>query len=208
MENVIGILKKLGIDVPEDKVEALNKEVAANYKTIAEFDKRVNKAEEERDSFKNQLQTATDTLKGFDGVNVDELKKQITDWKTKAEAAENDFKAKIAEREFSDALTAELGNYKFSSEAAKNYVASIVKGKGLKVDGGKILGLTDVMNDIKAKDASAFAEEDDSQPAKFTRSMGGNSGGKTYKDRAEIMKIKDATERQAAIAANLDLFQK
>ena len=41
MKNIIDILKGLGIEVPEDKASDLNKEVAENYKTVAEFDKKV-----------------------------------------------------------------------------------------------------------------------------------------------------------------------
>lgn len=42
MKNIEKILADLGIEVPEDKVADLVKEVNANYKTIAEFDKRIN----------------------------------------------------------------------------------------------------------------------------------------------------------------------
>lgn len=35
-----------------------------------------------------------------------------------------------------------------------------------------------------------------------------NSGGKKYSSKEEIMKIEDTTERQAAIAANLEMFRK
>ncbi len=50
MKNIIEILKGLGIDVPEDKTAELNRLVSENYKTVAEFDKKVGKAETEQDA--------------------------------------------------------------------------------------------------------------------------------------------------------------
>lgn len=48
MKNINEILKDLGIEVPEDKTAELQKLVAENYKTVAEFDKKVGRVETER----------------------------------------------------------------------------------------------------------------------------------------------------------------
>ena len=45
MKNINEILKELGITVPEDKTAELQKLVAENYKTVAEFDKKVGRLE-------------------------------------------------------------------------------------------------------------------------------------------------------------------
>lgn len=81
-----------------------------------------------------------------------------------------------------------------------------IKEKGLKLENGKILGLNDLIDSIKERDASAFVDDDD-PPAHFTAVLNHDKSGKKYKDKDEIMKIKDASERQAAIAANMNLFQ-
>lgn len=205
MKNINTILEELGIEVPEDKVAELNKAVAENYKTTAEFDKKVAKVEAERDNWKEQAETAAEMLKGFDGVDVNKLNADIAEWKTKAENAENDYQKKIADRDFEDALKAEMEGYKFSSASAKNAVMSEIRAKGLKYSDGKILGLSDAISQIREKDADAFVD-DENPPAKFTSRKSAEGGGKVYSSKAEIMKIKDATERQAAIAANMNLF--
>ena len=205
MKNIVDILKGIGIEVPEDKLEDFNSEVAKNYKTIAEYDKKVQRLESDRDAYKEQLDTANNTLKGFEGVDVATMNQQIADWKKKAEDAEKDYQQKISERDFNDALNSAMEAYTFTSTAAKEAVMNQVRKAGLKSMDGKILGLGDLMEQIKEKDAGAFAVQKE-KPAKFTSSIGGQTGGKTYASKAEIMKIKDPVERQNAIENNLELF--
>lgn len=205
MKNITTILEELGIEIPEDKVSELNKAVAENYKTTAEFDKKVAKVEAERDSWKEQAESAAETLKGFDGVDVNKLNADIAEWKTKAENAEKDYQSKLASRDFDDALKTAMEGYKFSSNAAKNAVLTEIRGMGLKCSDGKILGLSDAVAQIRERDSDAFVDEGN-PPAKFTTRKSAEGGGKVYSSKAEIMKIKDAAERQSAIAANMALF--
>ncbi len=206
MENIHAILKKYGIEIPADNKADFDKDVAANYKTQAEFEKKIGKVEEERDNFKTQLDTATETLKGFEGVDIETMKTQLKDWQTKAENAEKDFAAKLEQRDFEDALKGAMEGYKFTSEAAKRAVMSEIREAGLKVKDGKILGLNDLVDSIKAKDASAFVD-DGNPPAKFTQRMGNSGGNPTGTiTKEDIMKITDRDARRAAIANNMNLF--
>ena len=205
MINIHEILKKFELEIPEDKKADFDKEVAANYKTVVEFDKKLGKAETERDNYKAQLDTANETLKSFEGVDLDTINRQLDDYKKKAEDAERDYQAKIADRDFNDALKLEMEQYKFSSDAARRAVMSEIKEKGLKLENGKILGFNDLMSTIKERDGSAFIDEDN-PPARFTQRMNTNKTTKKYSSKDEIMKIKDSAERQTAIAENYDLF--
>ena len=98
MENIHAILKKFGVEIPVDSKADFDKEVAANYKTQPEFEKKLGKVEGERDNYKEQFETATETLKGFEGVDIETMKTQLNDWKSKAENAERDYQAKLEER--------------------------------------------------------------------------------------------------------------
>lgn len=213
MQNIEAILAELGIEVPSDKKGDLTKKVSENYVTKAEHEKKIGKAETERDNWKSKAETAEETLKKFDGVDLETMQTELNNWKQKAETAAKDYEQKIYERDFSDALKTELESVKFSSDAAKRAVMAEIKESGLKLKDGKILGLSDLIGQIKERDASAFVDEEQEkakqQAARFTvpgtgRSTGG-SGTTTKKD---IMSIKDPTERQAAIAENLGLFGK
>lgn len=209
MENIHAILKKYGLEIPEGNKADFDKDIAANYKTQSEFEKKLSKVEGERDNYQQQLDTATETLKGFEGVDIEAIKTQLKDWQTKAENAEKDYQAKLEARDFDDALKAAMDGYKFSSDAARKAVMSEVKGAGLKLKDGKILGLADLMDSIKESDASAFVD-DGNPPAKFTQRMtpsgGGNPGG--VLTAADIIKIKDPVERQKIMTANMHLFKK
>lgn len=93
--------------------------MAENYITKAEHEKKLGKVETDRDTWKEKAETAETTLKGFEGVDLDTMQKELSDWKKKAEDAEKDAQAKLYERDFADALKTEFEGIKFSSEAAK-----------------------------------------------------------------------------------------
>lgn len=207
MQNIESILKQFGIEIPKEQAEEFRKTFHENYKTVKDYEK----LETDRDKWKGQAETAEETLKKFDGVDLETMQTELNTWKQKAETAEKDYEQKIYERDFSDALESELESVKFSSDAAKRAVMAEIKESGLKLKDGKILGLSDLIGQIKERDASAFVDEKQKQArqqaARFTvpgtgKSTGG-SGGTTI---ADIKAIKDPAERQAAIANNLDLY--
>nr|DAI54600.1 MAG TPA: minor structural protein [Bacteriophage sp.] len=211
MQNIEAILTELGIEVPADKKENLTKKVAENYITKAEHEKKLGKVETDRDTWKAKAETAETTLKGFEGVDLDTMQRELSDWKKKAEDAEKDAQAKLYERDFADALKTEFEGIKFSSEAAKRAIMTEVKDAGLKLKDGKILGLNDLIAQMKEKDASAFVDDEQikaqQNAARFTQPIGKqNQGGNMTKEQIEA--IKDTSERQAAIANNLHLFGK
>lgn len=213
MQNIEAILSELGIEVPSDKKGDLTKKVSENYVTKAEHEKKIGKAETERDNWKSKAETAEETLKKFDGVDLETMQTELNNWKQKAETAAKDYEQKIYERDFSDALKTELESVKFSSDAAKRAVMAEIKESGLKLKDGKILGLSDLIGQIKERDDSAFVDEEQEkakqQAARFTvPGTGKSTGGSGTTTKKDIMSIKDPTERQAAIAENLSLFGK
>lgn len=210
MKNIIEILKDLGVTVPEDKTAELNKLVAENYKTVAEFDKRVGRLETERDGLQSQLDTATENLKKFDGLDADAIKNEVAEAKKRAEEAEKNLKEKLEERDYNDALKACFAGVKFSSASAGAAIMEQIRKQGLKRDGDKLLGFDDAIKAAREADPDAFAKEDDPDappPAKVTQKLGGSESGKKYNSKDEIMAIKDTAERRAAIAANMSLFE-
>lgn len=211
MQKLIETLKTFGIEIPEDKQSDVKKVLSEHYKNAAEYNKTISKLETERDTWKEKAETAENTLKGFEGVDLETMQRELADWKQKATEAEKNAQAQLYERDFNDALKAELENVKFSSEAAKRAIMAEVKEAGLKLKDGKILGLNDLISQMKEKDASAFVDEEQQKAqqnaARFTQPFQRqNQGGGMTKD--QIMGIKDASERQAAIAANIHLFGK
>ena len=194
MINIEEILKTNNVTVTDEQKAAINKAVSENYKTINEFEKRVSKLEAERNGYKEQLDTATETLKGFDGIKPEELQAEVEKYKKKAEEQEETFKKELEKRDFSDALDKAIGDYKFSSEYAKKSVMEEIKAAGLKLVDGKIIGLNDMIETIKGKDASAFVDEAkdklEQNKAKFTKQTQQSKDG-TRISMSELMKMKN-----------------
>ena len=212
MQNIIDICKEFGFEVPADKQADFNKKVSENYLTRAEHDKKLSKAENDRDSWKERAETAEGTLESFEGKDFDTITRERDQWKEKAEKAEKDYAAKEAEREKQELLKEAFADIEFTSTAAKNAIMAQVA-EGVSVKGGKLIGFNDLLEDAKKNDASAFVDKEQQQlennRTRFTTPAGNQNNGRpgtlTKKD---IMSIKDPIERQQKIAENMSLFQK
>lgn len=211
MQKLIDTLKSFGIEIPEDKQADVKKALSEHYKNAKEVAKTLSKVEGERDNWKERAETAEETLKGFDGIDPANVKTELETWKQKAADAEKEFNAKIYERDFDDALKTALESIKFSSPAAKRSVTADIKSAGLKLKDGKILGLNDLLEQMKQAEPDTFVDEGQQQAqqnqARFATPRVGQQqtpGSMTKKD---IEAIKDSSERQAAIAQNIQLFQ-
>lgn len=94
------ILKECGVEVPEEKKADFEKAWKENFKTKADYDKAVS----QRDEYKSSLDTVNEKLKEFDGVDVNDLKGQITKLQGDLKAKDEEYAAKEADRLFSDTL--------------------------------------------------------------------------------------------------------
>lgn len=190
--------------------EQISYVMAENGKSISKLQDEVKSLKDDRDAYKKRAEDAEETLKSFEGKDFDAMTKELEGYKKKVEDSKKEFDKAIYDRDFNDALKVELEGYKFSSESAKKAVMSEIREAGLKLKDGKILGLSDLIGQIKSTDAGAFVDEEEEEAeqnkARFTQPKGENGGsnGKLTKD--DIMKIQDAGERQKAIAENIDLF--
>lgn len=185
--------------------------MAENEKDLKKLQKENDNLSADRDTWKEKAEAAETTLKGFEGVDLETMQKELSDWKQKATEAEKSAQAQLYERDFADALKTEFEGIKFSSEAAKRAIMAEVKEAGLKLKDGKILGLNDLIGQMKEKDASAFIDDAQQQAqrnmARFTAPLGKQNAPGTM-TRKDIEAIKDPSERQSAIASNLHLFGK
>lgn len=198
MKNIIEICKDFGLEVPADKHADFLKAVAVEYKTNAEHGKVVDKLA----TATKRAETAEEALKSFEGIDPEKVSDQLAEANRKVKEAQEAAQKQLDERDFNDALKAELDGLKFTSAAARKAVETDIRAAGLKLKDGKILGLSDLIEQIKKDDASAFVDDAQQQiqnnAARFDdKGNKGNPAGKfTAKD---IREIKDHTERQAKI---------
>lgn len=164
MKNIEQILKDAGIEVTAEQLTAVNGAVAENYKTVADYNKQVKKtetAEANAETLQSQLDDAKETLKGFDGVDVEGFKKKISELEERATKAERDAEAKVLQRDQRDFLNAEFDKLGISSERTrKSLMADIMGEDGLKWKDGSFLGLSDYLSKENEKDHFYKTEEE------------------------------------------------
>lgn len=206
MQNYEQILQELGIEIPEDKKSELKKKMNENYKTINEFNAKVVKMEE----YKASLDDVQAKLDGFKDVNVSELKSQIATLTADLEKEKNGRQADALRVERQAVIDEFLKDKKFVNSITEKSIRASVMEELEKNTGKSVEKIFDSLT--KDKDGklipSILVDEAEENRARFTQQtrQGGNSGGTmTIKD---IFAIKDASERQKAMADNAHLFAK
>ena len=136
-------LKALGLN--DDQVQ---KVFAMNGAEMNDLKQQVATLTTERDTARTHLGEANKKLEGYD-----------PEWRSKAEKAENDAKAQVAELQHDFAAERAVSGVQFSSDSAKRAFLSDLKAKKLPLQEGKLLGFDDYLKSYKESDPGAFAPE-------------------------------------------------
>ena len=201
MKNIHTILSEAGITVPEDKRAEFDKAVAENYKTSAEFEKKVNRMQSDLDAVQKRAEDAEETLKGFEGKDFDAITRDRDEWKKKHDDAVAAHKKEQEEREFNQLLEDSIADSKGKNTKA---IAALLDVEKLRSSKNQHADMKAALETLRTENGYLF--EDNGGAAMFTDpKFTGNPGTLTRKD---VMAIKDPAERQAKIAANMHLFQK
>lgn len=100
MKNIFEIMKEFGLEVPGDKQKDFETQVLENYRTASDYEVQTKKLE----TAEGKIQTLTDSLDKFKGVDVDKLNQDIDALKQKLEDKDKELADQLAERDFMDAL--------------------------------------------------------------------------------------------------------
>nr|DAN32352.1 MAG TPA: minor structural protein [Caudoviricetes sp.] len=193
--------------------DQINFVMAENGKDIDKIQKKLDDMTVERDKEKSRADTAEDTLKGFDGVDVDTLKKSIADWKKKAEDAEKDYKQKIADRDFDDLLKEAIKSANGLNEKAIMGCLDISTLKASKNQKSDIESAIKALSE--AEDSKMLFKAESIVTPHFTSVNKGGNNGSGIKSKEDIYATDPKTgrfiygtaERQKLIAENPQLFQ-
>lgn len=195
--NIIEKLKQFNVEVTPE----MEKAFSGDFLSEKEVEKKLSRAENDRDSWKQRAETAEETLKGFEGKDFDTITKERDEWKKKAEDAEKEYSAKEAEREKRSLIEDAMAGIEFTSESAKKAITAQIY-ESVSVKNGKLIGFNDLLEDAKKNDASAFvSKKDDVRITSGAGISNSNSGGTLTKK--DIDSIKDTRDRQRAIAESL-----
>ena len=170
------------------------------YKAEAE---QLHEAQSELDKVKKDLEKANATI---EQAEKDDYKAKYESEKAEREKLKTEIEAKEREAKENAAISKWAVENGYSEEGAEK----IVKFGGLR---GKIKltedGKAEVGDELKAgleSEWKSFKVPADTYDTPKTPKPPANNGTKSTKTKAEIMKIKDAGERQKAIAENPGLF--
>ena len=194
--NIIEKLKQFNVEVTPE----MEKAFSGDFLSELEVNKKLSKAENDRDSWKQRAETAEETLKGFDGKDFDTITRERDEWKKKAEDAEKEYSAKEAEREKQELLKEAFADIEFTSTAAKNAIMAQI-GENVSVKNGKLIGFNDLLEDAKKNDASAFVNKEqqnlEQNKARFTGPMNNQNGGKSGKQILSEMSLDERIKMKA-----------
>ncbi len=144
-----------------------------------------------------QLATANETIKGFEGQDVEGIKAKVTEWEQKYTADTTKLQEQLAAQERSHAEEMFLSGYHFTSKAARNGVLAELRAKDLKIENGSILGgkefIDGLMADDEYKGAFVVKPADNNNAGNNGTGGNGNAGnqggiagsGNTYNGQAQ-----------------------
>lgn len=175
---------------------------------IEEHAETVESLKEQRDDYKEKAENLKEVKR-----ELDDLKQKDDDdagWKSKYEALDKEYKdykaseqAKATEQQIKDAYTQLLKDNK----VGEKHIASIIgvtKFDDMKLDQDGKLENADKLTESIKELWGGFITETGTQGAKVENPPTGKAT--KYESKADIMKIKDTAERQAAIKNNPELF--
>lgn len=137
--------------------------------------------EQEYNALKSQLDTANDTIKSYEKMDIDGIKASVEDYKQKWEQSENDRKT----FEHKTRVSGFVKSLGLKDDIYEKHVTDLILEKDLKFDGDRLIGGDDVVKQFKEKYPNAFKS---TQPVpEFSVSTTGQSGVKD--DDAFVRKI-------------------
>ena len=160
-------------------LEDLKLEKETIDKIMDEHGKDVTKLTTERDNFKNQYETAQTALKGFEGVDVNELQTKISTLNTQLANKDTEWQGKLDELEFSGLLKDAVKGAGARNDKA---VIALLDVANLKNSKNRQADITTALEAVKKNNAYLF--QDSKTPYVVSRTEGPNQNTADQKDQA------------------------
>lgn len=193
MKNIFEIMKDYGLEVPEDKKKDFEKAVLENYKTVADYDKQTDKVT----SLTDQLNTAKEAVKKFEGVDPEALQNEIAALNQKLSDKETEYQNQIADRDFQDMLKTAIADAKGKNAKA---ITALLDIDTLKASKNQATDVADALKKLaEAEDSKMLFGEPEATKLGTGNLLGTiTKGGNTGSDAAmrAAMGLPPATEQK------------
>lgn len=192
-------LKNLGL---EDDV--IDKILDQNMRDIGHDKSRADTAESALADAHGKLTAAQSELEALKKSNGDvaALRQQFSDLQKKYETDIADRDAKLAERDYEDAIRSAIAGkgLKFSSKAAERDFAAGIRARNLELKDGELQGLDDFIKAQKEADPDAFAPD---KPApRLIAPVGGGAPGQPVPANVALAKELGAAKAASVKSSN------
>lgn len=107
-----------------------------------------------------QLTDANTTIQSYKDMDVDGIKKSVTDWEQKYEKDTAALKKQMEEQEYAHQKDMFFSGVKFSSDAAKIGMMSLFDKQEFQLKDGTFVGAEKWLEEQKASDAASFVAEE------------------------------------------------
>ena len=134
----------------ENKIPEINQEEKQSEQPVKTY------SEEEYNALKSQLDTANSTIKSYEDMDIDGIKKSVEDYKNKWEKSENDRRA----FEYRTKISSYVKSLGLKDDIYEKHVTDMIIGKELKFDGDKLIGGDDIVNAFRESHPDAFKPAD------------------------------------------------
>ena len=138
-------------------LEGLGLEKDTIDKIMAENGSDINREKAKADEYKSQLDTAKETLKGFEGVDVAQLQSEITKLNTDLANKDAEYNAKIADMEFTSMLDGAITGSKAKNSKAVKALLDLDKLKASKNQGEDI---KTALEELRKSDSYLFGSDE------------------------------------------------
>ena len=140
--------------------EVIDKLMELNGNSINELKKENEKLKTEKAGIETQLTEANKKIEGFKEVDIDKIKAEVDEWKSKYETDTKNLQDSLTQKDYDYKVQELTSGLKFSSNGAKKSFISDLKEKGLKLEDGKLLGFDDFVKSYQENDPQTFINED------------------------------------------------
>ncbi len=104
MKNILEILKSHNIELNEEQSKAIQEDVNANYKTVVDYNKQKDKLDLANTQLKETKDAFDEFKKGYEGVDIDELKGKVDTLTQQLTEKDTDYQTKLGSLELKGKL--------------------------------------------------------------------------------------------------------